>query len=79
MFSFLTNLFFGFIKIFFIAFFVGVTFLAGFATYKGIGAQELEHPKGISLRQESVRRGGGLLFFPMYTRTHYGGGFRGGK
>jgi hypothetical protein len=58
----------------------GSTLLAGWATRRNLGAQEFEHPKGISLRQDSVRtsRAG---FFPWYvgSRRHRGGGFSGGK
>ena len=58
---------------------VGGTAMAGLATWRNVGAQAFEHPKGISLRQESVRgRTGG--FFPYYsTRHHRGGGLSGGK
>lgn len=52
-----------------------------FATVAGYGADELEHPGGVSLRQSSVSSGGGSSgFFVGYaTRSHLGGGLAGGK
>lgn len=53
---------------------------AGLATWRNYGAQQFEHPQGISLRQESVNRGR-AGFFPYYARSrhHRGGGLSGGK
>jgi hypothetical protein len=67
-------------KIVIVGLMVGGSALAGFATWRNVGAQTFEHPEGISLRQESVRtsRTG---FFPYYARSRYhrGGGLSGGK
>ena len=55
----------------------GSTLLATGATFAKFGVPEVQHPKGINLRQESVkRRHPGML----YTgRGHYGGGIRSHK
>jgi hypothetical protein len=57
-----------------LAFLVGVTSLAGYATMTGLGAEPVETPQGIGLRQESVRSGPGGFFLWYGGRTHYGGG-----
>ncbi|QTA90049.1 hypothetical protein [Desulfonema magnum] len=44
-----------------------------------IGAEDIEHPAGLSLRQKSLRTGGIGFFSYYHTRSHYGGGLRGGK
>lgn len=68
------------LKVVIVSVLLGSTVFAGFATFRNVGAQEIEHPEGISIRQESVqtRRSG---FFPYYARSraHRGGGLAGGK
>lgn len=68
------------LKIAIISLLLGSTAYAGVATWRNYGAQEFEHPGGISLRDESVRsRKAG--FFPYYARnrSYRGGGLSGGK
>ena len=69
-----------FLKIAIVSLLVGGSAFAGIATWRNYGAQNFEHPTGISLRQESVRTNG-AGFFPYYARSRYhrGGGIRGGK
>ena len=61
----------------------GIVLLAGSATaalgYSTVGASELEHPEGLSLRQESTRPGGSFFVWYGSSRSHLGGGLRGGK
>lgn len=46
--------------------------------FSSVGATGMEHPEGLSLRQESARSQGG--FFVIYSRrVHLGGGLGGGK
>ena len=53
---------------------LGTTALA----FSSVGATEMEHPEGLSLRQESASHSGG--FFVIYSRRmHLGGGLGGGK
>jgi len=53
---------------------LGTTALA----FSTVGATPMEHPEGLSLRQESATRPGG--FFLYYSsRRHLGGGLGGGK
>ncbi len=58
---------------------VGITTAwSTWATLTGWGAEDLEHPEGISLRDESVADS--HLFFLSYgRRTHIGGGPHSGK
>jgi hypothetical protein len=56
----------------------GITILAAVATSLDWGVEDIEHPQGISLRQDSVTRTGRRGFFGGY-RSHYGGGPRTGK
>jgi hypothetical protein len=62
---------------------VGGSALAGGAlTFSTFGAQDMEHPDGLSLRQASPGRPGAATgFFLWYaaSRGHRGGGLRGGK
>jgi len=68
----------GFLKIAVILALMSSTGFAVYATSAKVGAQNPEHPEGISLRDDSrSNRGGG--FFIFYGRSHYGGGMRGGK
>ena len=69
-----------FFKIAIISLLLGSSAFAGLATWRNFGAQTFEHPKGLSLRQESVRAGR-TGFFPYYARhrSHRGGGLSGGK
>jgi len=66
-------------KIAIIGLLVGGSALAGFATWRNVGAQAFEHPEGISLRQESVRSRAGFFLFYARSRYHRGGGLSGGK
>ncbi len=56
---------------------LSTTGLAVYATHSKIGAQNPEHPQGISLRDESRRSNEG--FFLFYGRSHFGGGMHDGK
>lgn len=47
--------------------------------YTTVGATPLEHPEGLSIRQESNARRGGFFVWYGSTRGHVGGGLRGGK
>ena len=48
------------------------------ATFSAFGVDSMEHPEGLSLRQDSSRRR--APFFLFYSsRGHYGGGLSGGK
>jgi hypothetical protein len=69
-----------FLKVAVISLLVGGSAFAGFATWRNYGAQDFEHPEGISLRQESVRAGR-AGFFRSYNRhrSHRGGGLSSGK
>ena len=58
---------------------LGATAGAAAGAFAGLGAQKLEHPQGISLRETSLRDGRQGGFFHHYHRTHRGGGLRGGK
>ncbi|MDA3901706.1 MAG: hypothetical protein PF637_14440 [Spirochaetes bacterium] len=63
---------------------ISSTGFASYMTYTKRGAQSIEHPEGISLREESTRsnrRGGFFLFYYASGagRSHRGGGLRGGK
>ncbi len=58
---------------------IGGTALASVATFSKAGAQSIEHPNGISLREASAKSDRSGLFFPYYMRSHRGGGLRGGK
>ena len=49
------------------------------ATLSAYGMEELEHPEGISLRQDSTRRNSSFFLFYASRRGHYGGGLSGGK
>ena len=56
------------------------TLVAGAATVTRVGAQDVEHPEGLSLKDESVRTKHRGLFFLMYAgRSHRGGGLHSGK
>lgn len=56
------------------------TLFAGVATFARWGAADIEHPQGINLRQESANfRDGAFFAYYARTRSHYGGGLRGGK
>jgi len=69
-----------FIKFGVITLLAGGTIFATAATFSKVGAQSIEHPQGLKLRQESTRtRGYG--FFPFYARSHShrGGGLARGK
>ena len=70
----------GCLKFFLIPLLLAGTALATVATFSGWGADDIAHPQGINLRQESVKHPRGA-FFAYYgsTRSHYGGGLRGGK
>lgn len=69
-----------FIKIAVITLLAGGTIYASVATYRKVGAQLVEHPAGISLRQESVRtkRSGWFLYYNR-RHSHRGGGLSRGK
>lgn len=70
----------GCIRGFLLLFLVGGTILAAVSTFAGAGASPVEHPEGISLRDESVRQSGGFFMMYMHTpRYHTGGGLRMGK
>lgn len=72
----------GFLKYALIALLGGGTILAGGATFTKMGVEDMDHPQGISLRQDSVQttRGRPPSFFTRYgSRSHAGGGLRGGK
>ncbi len=62
---------------------LGSTAIAGTATFSGAGVQSVEHPQGISLREQSAQSRGPRGFFAAYyltqSRSHRGGGLRGGK
>ena len=64
-----------FIKIGVLFLLAGGTIVASAATYTKAGVQTIDHPDGISLRQESVRTKR-ARFFPYYRRGRYhrGGG-----
>lgn len=68
------------LKIAIITILAGGTLFASAATFSKMGAKNVEHPAGITLRQESVRTGHSG-FFPYYSRrhSHRGGGLSGGK
>lgn len=68
----------GCLRTFLMILLIVITVGAMFATFTKAGAEEFTDPKGINLRQESVRTGRGG-FFAVYSRSHYGGGLRGGK
>lgn len=65
----------------FIALVGGVSGISNALAFSSLGAASLEHPEGLSLRQESAGRPGMGGFFIWYgaTRGHVGGGLRGGK
>lgn len=55
-----------------------ITTASAAATLSSFGVEEMEHPEGLSLRQDSSRRR--APFFLFYSsRGHYGGGLSGGK
>ena len=70
----------GCLKFLLIPLLIAGTALATVATFAGWGADDMTDPQGINLRQESVKHPRGA-FFAYYgsTRSHYGGGLRGGK
>ncbi|MFH0902250.1 MAG: hypothetical protein V2A73_16580 [Pseudomonadota bacterium] len=61
----------------------GATALAAAATVAKVGAERVDHPIGLSLREESARnpqhRGFFLIYGNMFGRSHWGGGLAGGK
>ena len=59
----------------------GLTGLAALVTALDlVPAESLEHPEGISLRQESATSPGGAFFLGYASgRSHRGGGLSGGK
>ena len=69
-----------FIKIAVLFLLAGGTIVASAATFTKAGVQTIEHPEGISLREESVRTRR-AQFFPYYSRSRYhrGGGLSRGK
>jgi hypothetical protein len=69
-----------FIKIAVLFLLAGGTIVASAATFTKAGVQTIDHPDGISLRQESVRTRR-ARFFPYYRRGRYhrGGGLSRGK
>jgi hypothetical protein len=69
-----------FIKIGVLFLLAGGTIVASAATFTKAGVQTIEHPEGISLRQESVRTRR-AHFFTFYRRGRYhrGGGLSRGK
>jgi hypothetical protein len=56
----------------------GGTLAAGAATLAKVGVAAAEEPQGVSLREESARHGRGF-FYAYHSRSHRGGGLRGGK
>ena len=70
----------GVVKFLLIPLLVGGTLFASVATFGKWGADDIEHPQGVDLRQESANFQRGA-FFAYYgrTRSHYGSGLRGGK
>lgn len=71
----------GSLKFFMIPLLIGATILAAAASFSKMGASAIEHPKGINLREESVkyRQRGGFFAYYATTRSHSRGGLRGGK
>ena len=71
----------GFLKFVLIPVLLGATLLAAGASFSKMGASAIEHPKGINLREESVkyRQRGGFFAYYATTRSHSRGGLRGGK
>ena len=58
---------------------LGGTLLAGGATVGHVGVSPPEEPQGISIRQESEQSRGRGFFYGYHSRSHRGGGLRGGK
>ena len=58
---------------------LGATAGAATGALTGVGAEPLNQPQGISLRETSLRDDRQAGFFHRYHRTHRGGGLRGGK
>lgn len=59
---------------------IGATGFAAYNTFSGKGANSLEHPAGLSLREESTRGGHGGFFMLYNTgRSHRSGGIHTGK
>ncbi len=52
---------------------------AGWATISGLGTQDPEYPKGISLREQSTRSRHGHAYLFFGGRSHRGGGLSHGK
>ena len=55
------------------------TIWAAQATYRKTGVRDVMYPKGISLRQDSIRGTHAGLYPGGRVRTHRGGGLHGGK
>jgi len=60
-------------------FLAGGTLFAGAATMAKKGVPPPEEPQGISLREQSQRARGHGFFYGYHSRSHMGGGIRGGK
>jgi len=56
------------------------TLMAALLTFAKIGADSVDDPQGISLREESAKAPRGMGFFHMaHSRSFRGGGLLGGK
>ncbi len=66
-----------YLRFIFMALAASSTLLAGGATFAKLGVPVVQHPQGISLKQESLRRSHSGMF--RTARGHYGGGIRSHK
>jgi len=69
------------LRVIIIGILVAVTVIAAGATFLKVGAESVDNPKGVSLRQEGPEnhRTHGFFYMHSHSRSHLGGGLAGGK